>query len=45
MWITNDPTRVFNAVVQPFTPRGMWKLMITEEKDTNMIIYQQDIRL
>ena len=45
MWITNDPTRVFNAVVQPFTPRGTWKLMITEEKDTNMIIYQQDIRL
>jgi hypothetical protein len=45
MWITNDPTRVFNSAVQPFAPHGTWKLMITEEKDTNMIIYQQDIRL
>jgi hypothetical protein len=45
MWITNNPSRVFNNVVQPFTPRGTWKLMITEEKDTNMIIYQQNIKL
>lgn len=45
MWITNDPSRVFNSEVQPFAPHGTWKLMITEEKDTNMIIYQQDIRL
>jgi hypothetical protein len=45
MWITNDPSRVFNSAVQPFTPHGTWKLMITEEKDTNMIIYQQDIKL
>jgi hypothetical protein len=45
MWITNNPTRVFHDTVQPFTPHGTWKLMITEEKDTNMIIYQQDIRL
>jgi energy-converting hydrogenase Eha subunit A len=45
MWITNDPSRVFNSAVQPFLPHGTWKLMITEEKDTNMIIYQQDIKL
>jgi hypothetical protein len=45
MWITNNPARVFHDTVQPFTPHGTWKLMITEEKDTNMIIYQQDIKL
>lgn len=45
IWITNDPTRVFNSEVQPLLPHGTWKLMITEEKDTNMIIYQQDIKL
>jgi len=45
MWITNNPTRVFQDTVQPFTPHGTWKLMITEEKDTNMIIYLQDIQL
>lgn len=45
IWITNDPARVFNSNVQPILPHGTWKLLITEEKDTNMIIYQQDIRL
>ena len=45
IWITNDPDRVFDANVQPFLPHGTWKLMITEEKNTNMIIYQKDIQL
>ncbi len=45
IWITNNPSRVFNDVVQPFTPHGTWKLIITEEKDTNMVIYQQDLKL
>lgn len=45
MWITNDPSRVFHDAVQPFLPHGTWKLIITEEIDTNMIIYQKDIKL
>jgi FlaG/FlaF family flagellin (archaellin) len=45
IWITNDPARVFNSNVQPLLPHGTWKLMVTEEKDTNMIIYQKDIKL
>jgi subtilisin-like proprotein convertase family protein len=45
IWITNDPSRVFSSTVQPFSPHGTWRLMITDEKDTNMVIYQQDIRL
>ena len=45
IWITNDPARVFNSNVQPLLPHGTWKLLITEEKDTNMVIYQQDIKL
>lgn len=47
IWITNNPSRVFTEAsgVEAFLPHGTWKLMITEEKDTNMIIYQQDIKL
>jgi hypothetical protein len=45
MWITNNPSRVFNDVVQPFTPHGTWKLVITEEKETNAVIFQQDLKL
>jgi len=45
IWITNDPSRVFSSVVQPFSPRGTWKVLVTDEKDTNMVIFQQDVRL
>jgi FlaG/FlaF family flagellin (archaellin) len=47
IWITNNPSRVFTdgSGVEAFHPHGTWKLLITEEKDTNMIIYQQDINL
>ena len=45
IWITNNPSRVFIDVVQPFSPHGTWKLLITEEKDTNMVICQQDLKL
>jgi len=45
IWFTNDPSRVFSSAVQPFAPHGTWKLIITDEKDTSMVIYQQDIRL
>ncbi len=49
-WLTNDPDRVFDkppagSGVLPFSPRGTWKLLITEEKDTNMVIYQKDLVL
>jgi len=45
IWITNDPSRVFSSTVQPFSPHGNWRVIVTDEKDTNMVIYQQDIRL
>ncbi|MFA5268094.1 MAG: type IV pilin [Methanoregula sp.] len=45
IWITNDPDRIFNSNVQPFLPHGTWKLIITEEIDTNMILYQKDLTL
>ncbi|OPY36293.1 MAG: hypothetical protein A4E34_00315 [Methanoregula sp. PtaU1.Bin006] len=45
IWITNDPSRVFASTVQPFSPHGTWKVLVTDEKDTNMVIFQQDIRL
>jgi hypothetical protein len=44
-WITNNPSRVLTQAVHPFSPHGTWKVMITEEKDTNMILYQQDVKL
>jgi len=45
IWMTNDPARVYSSVVQPFSPRGTWKVLVTDEKDTNMVIFQQDVRL
>lgn len=45
IWITNDPSRVFSSTVQPFSPHGTWKVLVTDEKDTNMVIFQQDVRL
>lgn len=48
-WLTNDPARIFNyskwSGVEPFTPHGSWRLIITDEKDTNMVIFQKDIVL
>lgn len=46
-WLTNDASRVFTypSGVLPFTPHGTWRLLITEEKDTNMILYQKDLVL
>jgi energy-converting hydrogenase Eha subunit A len=49
-WLTNDPSRVFTkpptgSGVEMFTPHGTWKLLVTEEKDTNMVIFQKDLVL
>jgi|WetSurMetagenome_2_1015567.scaffolds.fasta_scaffold06956_7 hypothetical protein len=49
-WLTNDPSRVFTkpptgSGVLPFSPHGKWRLVITEEKDTNMVLYQKDLNL
>jgi energy-converting hydrogenase Eha subunit A len=47
-WLTNNPKRVFSSSdsgVQPFSPRGTWRLVITDEKDTNTILYQKDLVL
>jgi FlaG/FlaF family flagellin (archaellin) len=45
MWFTNDPSRVFSSTVQAFTPHGTWKVIVTDEKDTSTVIFQQDVRL
>jgi hypothetical protein len=45
-WITQDPTRIFSTSwggVEPFSPHGTWKLIITDEKDTNMVLFSKDI--
>jgi len=48
-WLTNDPARIFNYAlwggVEPFSPHGTWRLTVTDEKDTNMVIFQKDIVL
>jgi FlaG/FlaF family flagellin (archaellin) len=42
-WLTNDPDRILNfsewGGVDPFTPHGSWRLIVTDEKDTNMVIF------
>jgi hypothetical protein len=43
-WLTNDPTRVFGSSgVMPFSPSGRWRLLITDEKDTNMVILDKTV--
>jgi hypothetical protein len=45
-WITMDPARVYDAGwggVEPFTPRGKWQLVITEEKNTNTVLFRKDL--
>lgn len=45
-WITTDPARIFSTSwggVEPFSPHGTWRLIITEEKDTNMVLFVKDI--
>jgi hypothetical protein len=45
-WITMDPARIYDAGwggVEPFTPRGKWQLIITEEKNTNMVLFRKDL--
>jgi FlaG/FlaF family flagellin (archaellin) len=45
-WLTNDPTRVFaSSGVIPFTPHGNWRLLITDEKDTNMVILDKTLAM
>jgi hypothetical protein len=47
-WLTNNPSRVFSSAdsgVMPFSPQGKWRLVITEEKDTNMVLCQKDLAL
>jgi len=48
-WLTNDPARIFDLPtwggVLRFNPSGKWRLVITEEKDTNMVLYQKDLNL
>jgi hypothetical protein len=45
-WITNDISRVTSSPgVLPFSPPGTWRLLITEEEDANMVIYQKDLVL
>jgi hypothetical protein len=47
-WITMDSARIYDSSwggVDPFTPRGKWQLVITEEKNTNMVIFRKDLNL
>lgn len=45
-WITMDAARIYSVSwggVDPFSPHGTWRLLITDEKDTNMVLFQKDI--
>lgn len=45
-WITTDSARIFSTSwggVDRFAPSGTWRLIITDEKDTNMVLFQKDI--
>ena len=47
-WITADPSRIFSPSwggVDPFKPHGKWQLVVTDEKDTNMVIFRDEILL
>lgn len=47
-WITADPARIFSPSwggVDPFQPHGKWQLVVTDEKDTNMVIFREEIQL
>lgn len=47
-WITTDPARIFSTSwggVDPFSPHGTWKVIVTDEKDTNMVLFQKEIAL
>lgn len=47
-WITADPARIFSPSwggVDPFLPHGKWQLVVTDEKDTNMVIFRDEFQL
>ena len=48
-WLTNDPARIYDIShgggVLPFSPHGTWKLVITDEKNTNLVLFQKDLEL
>jgi energy-converting hydrogenase Eha subunit A len=47
-WITMDPARIYDASwggVDLFSPRGKWRVIITDEKNTNTVLFQKDVTL
>ncbi|MFA6226117.1 MAG: hypothetical protein WC620_08080 [Methanoregula sp.] len=43
-WLTNAPSRIFaSSCEEPFSPHGSWRFLITDEKDTNMVILDKTI--
>lgn len=48
-WLTNDPARIYDGAqwggVLPFSPHGTWRLVITDETYTNMVLFQKDLVL
>jgi FlaG/FlaF family flagellin (archaellin) len=45
-WLTNDRNRIFaSSCVEQFSPHGRWQLLITDEKDTNMVIMDTKVEM
>lgn len=47
-WLTNDPDRIFGpgwGGVEAFTPSGTWRVIITDELSTDMVLLDQEIQL
>jgi FlaG/FlaF family flagellin (archaellin) len=47
-WLTNDPDRILNPSwggVEAFTPQGAWRVIITDELSTDMVLLDQEIQL
>jgi len=41
--ITNNQSRI--SGIKQFTPHGTWRFIITDEKETNMVIFEKDLTL
>lgn len=47
-WLTNDPDRIYTAGwggVETFAPSGTWRVIITDELSTDMVLLDQEIEL
>ncbi|MEI7434343.1 MAG: type IV pilin N-terminal domain-containing protein [Methanomicrobiales archaeon] len=41
--VTNNQSSISGSI--PFTPHGTWRFILTDEKETNMVIFEKDLTL